>query len=105
MSLLYLILVYSAKASYLRFITFFINQYWGQLKQISYQFECKYSTCYVNVMRFSDVTGYFLQDKSEHLYISDVRKIILHVVSMWDMEIPPSGGIYISHIDTNEGFS
>jgi hypothetical protein len=43
-------------------------------------------------MRFSpDITGYFLQVKSENLYISDVRKIILHVVSMWDMKIPPSG--------------
>jgi hypothetical protein len=42
-------------------------------------------------MRFSDVTGYFLQVKPENPYISDVRKIILHVVSMWDMEIPPSG--------------
>jgi hypothetical protein len=40
---------------------------------------------------FSDVTGNFLQVKSENLYINDVRKIILYVVSMWDMEIPPSG--------------
>jgi hypothetical protein len=55
-----------------------------------YQFECKYSTLYVNVMRFTDVTCYFLQVKSENLYISYVRKIILHVVSMWDMEIPPT---------------
>jgi hypothetical protein len=42
-------------------------------------------------MRFSGITGYLLQVKSENLYISDVTKIILHVVSMWDMEIPRSG--------------
>jgi hypothetical protein len=53
-----------------------IKPYWGQFNRISYQFECKYSTFYVNVMRFSNVTGYVLQVKSENLYISDVRKIL-----------------------------
>jgi hypothetical protein len=62
------------------------NQYWGQFNQISYQFECKYSTFYANVIRFSDVTCYFLQVKSENLYMSDARKIILHVASMWVIE-------------------
>jgi hypothetical protein len=33
----------------------------------------------------------FCKLNPKNLYISDVRKIILHVVSMWDMEIPPSG--------------
>jgi hypothetical protein len=77
---------------------------------------CKYSTFYVNVMRFFDVTGSFLQVKSANPYISDVKKIILHIVSMWDMEIPPSGQnlgsnydprveFPNSNIDTNKGFS
>jgi hypothetical protein len=79
------------KSLLFRVYNFVINQYWGQFNQISYQFECKYSTFYVNVMRFSGVTCYFLQVKSENLYISDVRKIILHVVSMWDMEILTRG--------------
>jgi hypothetical protein len=40
----------------------------------------------------------FLQVKSENCNTSDVRKIILHVVSMWDMEIPPEGqNFHIPH--------
>jgi hypothetical protein len=37
--------------------------------QISYQFECKYATLYVNVMRFSDVTDYFANKRE--FYISE----------------------------------
>jgi hypothetical protein len=70
-----------------------MNQYWCQFSRISYQFQRKYTTFYVNQMRFFDVTDYFLQVESDNYNISDVRKLILHVVSMWDMEIPPSGDI------------
>jgi hypothetical protein len=43
-------------------------------------------------MRISDVTNYFFwQIKSENVNITDVRKIIRHAVSMWDIEIPPPG--------------
>jgi hypothetical protein len=54
---------------------------------MSYQFECKYTTFYGKVMHSSDVTYNFLQVKTENIYISDARTIIIHVVSMWDIEI------------------
>jgi hypothetical protein len=70
MHLLYLILVYFAKACYLWFIT---KPILGHFNRISYQFEFKYATFYVIVMRFSDVTDYFLQAKSENVGYGNSR--------------------------------
>jgi hypothetical protein len=51
----------------------------------------KYATVYVNVIRSSNTTSQITFCKLNPKNISDVRQIILHIVSMWDMEIPPSG--------------
>jgi hypothetical protein len=87
MSILCLILDHSAKACYLRFIT----NIGVNLTEYHINLSVNIQLFMLTFTRFSDVTGSFLQVKSVNPYISDVRKIILHVVSMWDMEIPPEG--------------
>jgi hypothetical protein len=111
-SLLYLILVYSAKACYLRFLTLLLTNIGVNLTEFHINLSVNVQLFYVNVMRFSGVTCCFLQVKSENLYISDVRTTLGSELRVRDSAslVPdpkfwPPGGIYISHIDTNEEFS
>jgi hypothetical protein len=76
MFLLYLILVYSEKPIYLRFIILLETNIRVNISEFSYKFECNYASFYVNIIRFPDVTDYNLQVKSNDVNIIDVASLV-----------------------------